>query len=359
MMIKKKKSISLTRRRFLWGLSTITFASTLFPEKLMSDSLDTTIIKPPRLLPGDTVGLISPASAAFESATIREGVETFQSLGFKVKTGKHIKEKYGYLAGKDENRVADLHQMFKDEEVNAIVALRGGYGSMRLLNLIDYDLIKKNPKIFIGYSDITSLNLGIYHKTGLVTFHGPVAISSFSKYTQDYFLKIVSSTEPIGAILHPEPDNPLRPTAHLNTIRSGRATGKLVGGNLTLFTALLGTPYEVDTKDAILFLEETGEEPYDVDRMLTQLLLAGKLDRVAGIVFDKCPNCKPSDYKPAFYNTFSLEEVLEDRLEKLNCPVLYGLNVGHEADKPTLPMGIKVTLDADQKVLIFEEAAVL
>lgn len=346
------------RRQFLKGLTSLAAATAIFPGKLYGNNQITHIVKPPRLQPGDTVGLIAPASGAFEPATIREGVETLQSLGFKVKTGKYIKEKYGYLAGSDEKRVADLHQMFKDEEVKAIVALRGGYGSMRLLNLIDYNLIKKSPKIFIGYSDITSLNLAIFHKTGLVTFHGPVAISSFSRYTQEYFWKVVSSTEPIGELKHPDPANPLRPTAHLNTIRSGIATGRLLGGNLTLFTALLGTPYEVDTKDAILFLEETGEEPYDVDRMLTQLLLAGKLDHVAGIVFDKCPDCKPSDYKPAFYNTFSLEEVLEDRLGQLDCPVLYGLNVGHEADKPTLPIGIKVTLDGDRKILILEEAAV-
>jgi muramoyltetrapeptide carboxypeptidase len=358
-MISNKKSDSLTRRRFLEGLSSALAASPFFLKNILSDSRDTQIIKPPRLQSGDTVGLIAPASAAFETKTIREGVETLQSLGFKVKAGQHIKEKRGYLAGSDDMRVGDLHQMFNDDEVKAIVALRGGYGSMRLLNLIDYDLIKKNPKIFIGYSDITALNLAIYQKTGLVTFHGPVAISSFSKYTQQYFLQVLCSSQPLGEIKHPDPDNPLRPTAHLNTIRSGKATGRLVGGNLTLFTALLGTLYEVDTKDTILFLEETGEEPYDVDRMLTQLLLAGKLGHVAGIVFDKCSDCKPSDYKPAFYNTFSLEEVLEDRLGQLNCPVLYGMNVGHEADKPTLPIGIKITLDANRKVLIFEEAAVV
>jgi len=358
-MIKKNTTNSLTRRRFIGGLTSILAASTFIPEDILGENRNDQIIKPPRLQPGDTVGLIAPASAAFEPATIREGAETLQSLGFKVKIGKHIKEKYGYLAGSDENRVADLHQMFKDDEVKAIIALRGGYGSMRLLNLIDYNLVKRHPKILLGYSDITSLNLAIYHQTRLVTFHGPVAISSFSKYTQQYFWKVVSATESPGEITHPDPDNPLRPTAHLNTIRPGKATGRLVGGNLTLFTALLGTPYEVDTRDAVLFLEETGEEPYDVDRMLTQLLLAGKLDHVAGVVFDRCPNCKPADFKPAFYNSFSLEEVLEDRLAQLNCPVLYGLNVGHEADKPTLPIGIKMTLDADRKALIFEEAAVV
>ena len=357
MEMNEQTSLKFNRRRFFGAFMALAAASTLVPRKIFSDNTNMQIIKPPKLEPGDTVGLIAPASAAFEPVTIRNGVETLESLGFKVKPGKYIREKYGYLAGTDKNRVKDLHQMFRDDEVKAIVALRGGYGSMRLLNLVDYDLIKKNPKIFLGYSDITSLNLAIFHKTGLVTFHGPVAISSFSKYTQQYFFNVLTSTEPVGEIKHPEPDNPLRPTAHFHTIRSGKASGRLIGGNLTLFTALLGTPYEADTKGAILFLEETGEEPYDVDRMLTQLLLAGKLDEVAGIVFDKCSNCKPADYKPAFYNTFSLEEVLMDRLGKLNCPVLYGLNVGHEADKPTLPIGIKTTLDADRKILSFEEAA--
>ena len=357
-MMKNTNARDMTRRNFLAGLTGLGMAMTLFPIPLYSAPQKATVIKPSRLNPGDTFGLITPASAAFEPATIRAGIETIQSLGFKVKTGKHIKAKWGYLAGSDEDRVTDLHRMFEDDEVKAIIALRGGYGSMRLLNLIDYDLIAKHPKIFIGYSDITALNLGIYHKTGLVTFHGPVAISSFSQYTKDYFLKIVTSTEPLGVIKHPQPGNPLRPTAHLGTIHGGKATGRLIGGNLTIFTALLGTPFEVDLKDAILFLEETGEEPYDVDRMLTQLLLSGKLDQVAGIVFDKCDNCKPGDYKPAFYNTLSLEEVLEDRLGKLGCPVLYGLPLGHLADKPTLPMGIQTTLDADRQVLIFEEAAV-
>lgn len=357
--MKKNKKFHLSRRRFIGSITALTTASALFSKELFYKGQDTPVIKPPRLQIGDTVGIIAPASAAFEPSTIREGVETLQSLGFKVKIGKHLKEKYGYLAGPDENRLADLHQMFKDDEVKAIVSLRGGYGSMRLLHMIDYNLIKKNPKIFIGYSDVTSLNLAIYQQTGLVTFHGPVAISSFSKYTKDYFLKVVTSTEPIGEINRPEPENPLRPTAHLRTIRPGQNNGRLIGGNLTLLTALLGTPYEVDTKGIILFLEETGEEPYDIDRMLTQLLLAGKLEHVAGILFDKCPDCKPRDYKPAFYNTFSLEEVLEDRFGKLHCPILFGLNLGHEADKPTLPIGIKTTLDADRKVLIFEEAAVV
>ena len=351
-----KNSTTITRRKFLAGLTAMAGVSSVSPKTILGKKK---LIKPQKLEIGDTVGLIAPASCAFEATTIREGIETLQSLGFKVKTGKYIKEKYGYLAGTDEQRAEDLHEMFKDDEVKAIIALRGGYGSMRLLNLLDYKLIKKYPKILLGYSDITSLCLAIYAKTGLVTFHGPVAISSFSQYTQDYFFRVVGSPKPAGIITHPDPNNALRPTAHLNTINPGTATGKLIGGNLTLLTALLGTPFAPDFKNAILFLEETGEEPYDIDRMLTQLLLAGKLSQVAGIVFDRCPNCKPSDYKPAFNVTFSLEEVLIDRLGKLGCPVLYGLNVGHEADKPTLPIGVKVTLNADHKIISIDEEAVI
>ncbi len=347
----------IDRRHFLASIGVATAGAVAVPAVLRSEP-NKEIIKPPRLKKGNTVGLIAPASCAFEPSTIRSGKETLESLGYKVKLGKHIAKKYGYLAGTDEQRVSDLHDMFRDDSVKAVVALRGGYGSMRLLNLIDYRLIRSHPKILMGYSDITSLCLGIFAKTGLVTFHGPVAISSFSKYTQRYFYQIVGSTEPVGEIERPEPSNPLRPTANLAAINGGKASGKLIGGNLTLLTALLGTPYEPDFRNAILFLEETGEEPYDIDRMLTQLLLAGKLDQVNGIIFDLCPDCEPREYKPAFSTNLSLEEVLRDRLGHLNCPVLFGLKVGHEADKPTMPIGIKVTLDADNKKIFFDEAAV-
>lgn len=351
------QKINFSRRKFLIRAGVGALISAVLPKIGMPEP-GNKIIKPPRLQKGDKVGLIAPASCAFEPATIREGIETLQNLGFEVKEGKHIGEKYGYLAGSDEHRVADLHEMFADDSVRAIFALRGGYGSMRLLDLIDYELIKSHPKIFVGYSDITSLLLAIHGKTGMVTFHGPVAISSFSEYTQNYFWKAVSSTDAIGEVTLPKPDNPLRPTAHLSTIKGGKVRGRLIGGNLTLLTALMGTPYEPDYEGAILFLEETGEEPYDIDRMLTQLLLSKKLDQVKGIIFDLCPDCEPRDYKPAFPVNLSLEEVLRDRLGKLNCPVLFGMKVGHEADKPTMPLGITVTLDADKKTFYFEESAV-
>lgn len=348
----------ITRRRFLGEVSAIGTAAALSPAAVVGKNQSRKTIKPPALKKGDTVGLVSPASAVFEPQTIREGRETLSNLGYRVKFGKNISRRYGYLAGRDEERVDDLHDMFRDKEVKAIFALRGGYGSMRLLQNLDYDLIRNNPKILLGYSDITSLHLAIHSMTGLVTFHGPVAISSFTDYTQEYFYKIVSSTTPIGEVEHPKLGSALSPTAHFFTIKEGIARGQLIGGNLTLMTALLGTPYEFDTTDKILFIEEVGEEPYSIDRMLTQLSLAGKFDNVAGIFIDRCKKCGPSDYKPAFLNTFSVEEVFIDRLSHLKIPVVFGFSIGHIADKPTLPLGIEVTLDATNHTLVFEESAI-
>ena len=340
------------------GISTIGTAAALSPDLVFSQKEKPEIIKPQRLQSGDTVGLIAPASGVFEPATIREGRETLKSLGYKVKLGKNISKQFGYLAGSDKGRVDDLHRMFKDDKVKAIVAIRGGYGSMRILNLIDYELIKNHPKILLGYSDITALHLAIHAVTGLVTFHGPVAISRFSQYTQKYFYQVVSSSSAIGEIEHPEPVYKLHPTAHFFTIHGGKAHGKLIGGNLTLLTALLGTPFDYDTTNKIVFIEEVGEEPYSIDRMLTQLFLAGKLQSAAGIVIDRCAKCGPRDYKPAFINTLSVEEVIKDRLQNLKIPIVFGFSLGHVADKPTLPLGIEVTLDADNRKLIFEEGAV-
>ncbi|MBD3288732.1 LD-carboxypeptidase [candidate division KSB1 bacterium] len=349
---------NITRRRFIGEVSAIGTAAALAPGIAGAKSQSQKIIKPPALSKGDTVGLITPASGIFDPQTIREGRETLDSLGFNVKFGKNISRRYGYLAGSDEERAADLHEMFRDDEVKAIVALRGGYGSMRLLQMLDYDLIRENPKILLGYSDITSLHLAIHAMTGLVTFHGPVAISSFTEYTQNYFFKITGSKTAIGEIAHPKPESELSPTAHFFTINGGFASGRLIGGNLTLMTALLGTPYEFDTAGKILFIEEVGEEPYSIDRMLTQLLLAGKLDNAAGIIIDRCSRCGPSDYKPAFINTLSVEEVFIDRLKHLDIPIVFGFSIGHVANKPTLPLGIEVTLDATNHRLRFKESAI-
>ncbi|MBN1154013.1 LD-carboxypeptidase [candidate division KSB1 bacterium] len=318
----------------------------------------THLIRPPRLKKGDTLGIITPGSGYSNSGDIREGIENLQSLGFKVKSGQHIRERYGYLAGADDQRLSDLHAMFADPEVNGIITLRGGYGTMRILERIDYKLIKQNPKILIGYSDITALNMGIHAITGLVTFHGPVATSTFTAYTRHYFEATLMSNTKTGTIEHPDPGDTLHPTSRFNTLHGGKASGPLVGGNLTLMTALLGTPFDCDTKGKIVFIEEVGEEPYAIDRMLTQLLLAQKLQHAAGIVIDSCDKCGVSDYKPSFNNSLGVEEVFEDRLSSLNLPIVFGFSIGHTADKPTLPLGVTATLDADKRTLSIDEPAV-
>jgi len=300
------------------------------------------LIKPKALRSGDTIGLVTPASPVFAPADIREGVKTMESLGFRVKLGKHLNRKWGYLAGSDLERSQDLMDLFVDPEVAGIIALRGGYGTIRILPHLDYDLLRKNAKILIGYSDLTSLLLAVHKLAGIVTFHGTVALSTFNEYSTRYFKKTLMQAQPVG----PVEDAPANSAVVLaNGAQPGQVRGALVGGNLTLVCASLATPYEIDTRDKVLFLEEVGEEPYAVDRMLTQLDQAGKLQECRAILLDRCAKCVPAEYKPAFYNTFSVEEIIMERLGRLNVPVLYGLSLGHVADKPVLPLGIEVMVD--------------
>jgi len=317
------------------------------------------LIKPPALKKGDTIGLVTPASPLFEAHRLLiEVTEKMHNLGFKTKPGKNIFKRYGYLAGTVQDRIDDLHAMFADPEVKAIIAIRGGYGSAQLLPHLDYELIKKNPKILMGYSDITSLLLGIHAQTGLVTFHGPVAESTFTDYTRSNMQHALMSTDAPWTV----PDAPyeanLQTSNRIWAYRGGVSTGRLLGGNMTLFTSLLGTPYEVDTSDAILFFEEVGEEPYDLDRMLNHMKMAGKFDRCKGVIFDKMPSVKPADYEPAFYRNLSVEQVIEDVFKDFDFPVCIGFSLGHIKNKPTMPMGIHVKLDGDKRQITFLEAAV-
>jgi muramoyltetrapeptide carboxypeptidase len=315
-------------------------------------------VKPRSLRPGDTVGLITPSTFVSDPDRLALAERTIRYFGLKMKMGANVSKRSGYLGGSIEERLDDLHAMFRDPEVRAVFAIRGGYGSAQLLDRVDYTLIAANPKIFLGYSDITALHLAIHRKTGLTTFHGPVTLSRFNAYTQEHFRKALFQTSPIGRVTNPPDSDPLRPAHTLRTIRGGSARGRLVGGNLTLISTTLGTPYEIDTRGRILFLEDVDEQPYSVDRMLTHLRLAGKLDEAAGIVFGECADCRPRDFKPSFDSTFSLGEVLDNVLSKLRIPVLTGLTIGHTDDQLTLPLGVMATLDADKGELTIEEAAV-
>ncbi len=282
-----------------------------------------------------------------------------KNLGFNVKHGQHLYKKWGYLAGTDIERADDVNAMFDDDEVRAIIAIRGGYGSGRILKNLDFDLIKRKPKIILGYSDVTSLLLGIHKMTGLITFHGPVAVSTFTDFTKKYFYKVLSESAPAGEIEDPPYSENLQTSNRVWTINPGSSTGQITGGNLTLIMATLGTPYEIDTDDRILFIEEVGEEPYDLDRYLTQLAYAGKFEKCHGVVFDRMDKVKPSSYGASFSSSLSKEDVIKDCFKKYKFPVCLGLSLGHVADKPTIPIGAKVMLDADTgRISILENAVV-
>lgn len=317
------------------------------------------LLKPSALKAGDTVGLITPSTFVTDPERLATAERTIQYFGLKMKMGRNVRKRTGYVGGTIAERVSDLHDMFRDPEVKAVFTIRGGYGSAQLLDNIDYGLIRRNPKIFLGYSDITAMHLAIHQKTGLVTFHGPVTLSRFTGYTQEHFRKALFNTSPIGAVTNPPPSDPLRPEHTLRAVRPGKARGRLIGGNLSLIASLMGTPYEIDTRGKILFIEDVDEQPYSIDRMLTQLRLAGKLRSAAGIVFGECADCRQRDYKPSFDSTFSLGEVVDSILGELKIPVLSGLTIGHTDDQLTLPLGLMATLDADRGELTIEESGVL
>ena len=315
------------------------------------------LVKPRALQPGDTVGLITPSTYVSDPDRLLLAARTVEYFGLRPKMGKNVGRRAGYLGGSVGERLDDLHAMFRDPEVKAVFAIRGGYGSEQLLDRIDYDLIRRNPKVFLGYSDITALHIAIHQRTGLVTFHGPVVLSRFSDYTQKWFRKAVFEAAPLGAVANPPESNPLRPSHTLRTVRPGKASGPLAGGNLSLIATTMGTPYEIETRGRILFIEDVDEQPYSIDRMLTQLRLAGKLDAAAGLVFGECNACRPRDYQPAFESTFSFGEVLDNILGGLKIPVLSGLVFGHTDDQLTLPLGVTASLDAANQALVIEEAA--
>lgn len=275
-----------------------------------------------------------------------------EALGFRVILAPNALKKHNYLAGTDDERLADLCGMFLNPKIDGIICLRGGYGSMRILSNIDYRVIRRNPKVLVGYSDITALHLAIWKRTGLVTFSGPMLATDFGREPGDFtlrqFFKAVTYPSPLGAI-------PPAPGSKAQVINPGRARGRLIGGNLSLVAATLGTPYEIDTRGAILFLEEVGEQPYQVDRMLQQLLLAGKLSSAAGLVFGECVRCEAEENA----HSFTLLEVIGENLKGLKIPCFYGLGVGHGVHKATLPLGVEAEMDAEKGLLVITESATM
>lgn len=336
--------MNINRRQFLTTLGLTTLATQI--PSVSAQLSPNTILKPPRLEIGDTVGLISPAGI-IDPKDIEDAKQSLGNLGLKVKTGAHILDRYGYLAGKDIDRAQDINTMFADNSVKAIIAMRGGWGCNRILPLINYPLIRTHPKIIMGYSDITSLLLAINARSRVITFHGPVATSTWNQFTVDYLKRILFNREAVIM------QNINTTEGQINIISPGKARGKLIGGNLSVLSAMVGSAYLPSWKKSILFLEEIGEDVYRIDRMLTQLKNAGILNQIAGLIFGQCTNCKVGD-EPSF----TLNQVLQSHLLPLGIPSWYGSMMGHIKDKFTIPVGVEVEIDAESGTIKMLEAAV-
>lgn len=299
----------------------------------------------PRLKPGDTLGLVSPANATFEREPLKIAIESLQALGFKVKPGAHVAARRGPFAGTDAQRAADVNAMFADDAVAGILALTGGSGCNRIVDKLDYRLIAAKPKFFGGFSDLTSLVNAIHRQTGLVTFHSPVAASEWNDYSVQSFKAVAMNAE--AAVLRnpavKPADDLVAREERIATIRPGRAQGRLVGGNLTVLASLAGTPYFPDCRGAILFLEDINEYIYRVDRMLSTLRLTGALGQLAGVVLGRFTKCEPGDG----YGSLTLDEVFDDYFLPLNVPVFRGAAIGHIKRKLTVPVGAAAEMDAD------------
>lgn len=300
--------------------------------------------RPSALNKGDTISLIAPASPVTVEQ-LNASVKFLQDLGFIVKVGESCRSHHGYLSGDDKTRAYDINKSFYDKEIKGVFTIRGGYGCTRILDLIDYNIIKNNPKVFIGYSDITALHVVFNQVCNLITYHGPMPSSEFIKTTDSYTLKVYLDTiyhnEPKTYILNPN-------NIELQSLHPGCASGKLVGGNLSVLCSMLGTKYEIDTKDKILFIEDIGEEPYKVDRMLTQLRQCNKLNDTNGIIIGKFTNCNPNDKK----RSLTLEEVLSENLLSLKIPIVYNLQCGHCLPTLTLPLGENIYIDSTNKSIM-------
>ena len=311
------------------------------------------IIKPKKLKKGDLIGIISPASTPADLSRVEKSVRYFEKLGYRTIVGEHVGKQRGYLAGTDEERLSDLHAMFKDKRVKAIVCLRGGYGSGRLLDKINYRLIRHNPKIFVGYSDITALQMAFLAKSGLVTFAGPMAAVDFYKdevddFTEETFWRMITSSKKIGKIF-----NPLKEPFY--SLVKGRGEGRLIGGNLAVFVASLGTPYLPKFKDTVLLIEDIGEAPYRIDRMLNQIKLAGAFKEANGVILGRFVDCYEQDKSSP---TLTLNEVIDDYLANLKIPVIYNVKHGHISENLTMPLGIKVKVNTYRGFIEFPESAV-
>jgi muramoyltetrapeptide carboxypeptidase len=308
-------------------------------------------IVPNRLKPGSKIAITAPASPINEWQ-IKGAIKTFKALGCEVVIGDTIKNptsNYRYFSESEETRANELMSFVEDKSIDCILCGRGGYGVMRILDKLDFNKFRQNPKIIIGFSDITALLTSVYNLSGLVTYHGPVASSTFNNFTLENMKRVLFVNEDQDFTF----DYP-----KAQVIQEGIAEGHLTGGNLKMIVSTLRTPFEIDTDDSILFLEDVDEHPYKIDRMLTQLKLSGKLDGVKGFIFGIFKGL--NERKP-FYpnNSFTLREVIDQLIVPLGKPIVMGMPIGHIKEKMTLPIGVRARMDTHQKAIQFLELPVL
>ncbi len=304
-------------------------------------------VRPPKLKQGDTIGICAPAGALRREEEVREFSQILNELGFQVKVGEHVFKQYGYFAGTDEERASDFMNFIEDKSVDGIFFLRGGWGCARLLPLLDFDSIRNNNKVIMGFSDLTSLLNAITEHSGIVTFHGPGGNSSWNIFSTNYIKRTLMQgdlTEFSGEMCD----------KRTTTYSSGSANGTLWGGNLSVLVSMIGTPFFPKISNGLLFLEEVGEEPYRIDRMLTQLRQAGILEECNGVILGNFRKCIAEEPDRAF----TLEEVFQQHFGDFGKPVFYGAQIGHTVNKFTVPIGVSAQMDADTGTFKLTSAAV-
>lgn len=319
------------------------------------------MIKGKPLKKGDKVAVVAPSSPC-GIQTVEKGKLIVEALGLNPVMYPCCYKSYGHLSGTDEERAKDVNDAFNDENIKGIICLRGGYGATRILNLLNYEMIKSNPKVFIGYSDVTALHIAFNQLCNLVTFHGPMATSNFAKvksnkvkfdnYTRESLVNNIFNSEPAGLYTNPKDEE-------LKSLNTGKGEGPLIGGNLTLLVSTLGSPYEIDTRNKILFIEEVGEPVYKIDRMLTSLALAGKFDHCSGIILGTFLHCEREEKSYEGGLDLPLMEVIENTLLRFNKPIIYNFKAGHNFPQPTLALGTNVIIDADLRTVKFTESGTI
>lgn len=306
-------------------------------------SSNQTLTLPKRLSPGDIVGLVAPAGIIYDETEFARMQGELANFGLRSVFGDHVGDRYGYFAGTDEERAADLNAMFENPDIDGIMAVRGGWGCARILPFLDFQMISHNPKVYCGFSDNTTLHHALMAYSKLQTFHGPNGNSKWTDLTKESFESVVMRGE-AGSY---------RSASEVETLTSGKATGKLIGGNLSILATTLGTPYQADFENALLFIEDIGEDTYKIDRMLSHLEQAEVLNEISGFIFGKCTDCSAGTQP-----TFSLMDVLDHYLSRYQIPAVYNLDFGHEPDNFTIPVGAMAELDADAGMITLMQPAV-